>query len=154
MSTHRKPGQSIEEVMVKRRFEINNPVPLPDAKHMSKGTKLSQSLPHLPGSSNNQDGIMGDNYSLASSMFTKENGDAPSGMNYEKAAKKHIQIINETPKTADRRGPGAGRFEYLADYSEADKIKMMESLIRYTQAQEERMKVGVHRKLLRCCVVV
>jgi hypothetical protein len=39
-------------------------------------------------------------------------------------------------------GPARGTFDYLRDYSEADKVKMMESLIRYTKTLQDRVEVS------------
>ena len=38
-------------------------------------------------------------------------------------------------------GPARGAFDYLNDYSEKDKVKMMESLIRYTKTLQDRVEV-------------
>src|SRR5688572_9469071 len=39
-------------------------------------------------------------------------------------------------------GPARGTFDYLNDYSDADKVKMMESLIRYTKTLQDRVEVS------------
>jgi hypothetical protein len=41
-------------------------------------------------------------------------------------------------------GPARGTFDYLKDYSEVDKVKMMESLIRYTKTLQDRVEVREH----------
>jgi hypothetical protein len=37
--------------------------------------------------------------------------------------------------------PARGQFDYLNDYSDVDKVKMMESLIRYTKTLQDRVEV-------------
>jgi hypothetical protein len=39
--------------------------------------------------------------------------------------------------------PARGQFDYLNDYSDVDKVKMMESLIRYTKTLQDRVEVRV-----------
>jgi hypothetical protein len=49
MSSHRKVGRSIEEVLVRRKFDSTNPVTWPDGHPSGKTAKISQSLPDLKG---------------------------------------------------------------------------------------------------------
>jgi hypothetical protein len=49
MSSHKKVGRSIEEVLVRRKFDSTNPVTWPDGHPSGKTAKISQSLPDLKG---------------------------------------------------------------------------------------------------------
>lgn len=106
--------------MVRRKFDAANnaPVVLPDITQ-NKVSKMSQSVPNLR-------------------PYDEVPNTADS--DYHTAAKPKVKIIVETPATAAHGKKG--QFDYLNDYSEADKVKMMESLIRYTQTLKDRVEVS------------
>lgn len=123
-NANRKVGRSIEEVMVRRKFDAanNTPVSLPDIGANAKYTKMSQSVPNF-----------------------RPQEEAPN------TAESDYQYGGSKPKVKILVEPAQGKkgqFDYLNDYSEADKVKMMESLIRYTQTLKERVEVRLSRPLL------
>ena len=106
-NTSKKVGRSIEEIIVRRKFENSSPITLPEEK--LRITKMSQSVPSLRPL------------------------DEPSTKN----ERPHVQIVRDIA-TADTKATNSN---YLADYSDVDKNKMIESLIRYTRTMQERMEV-------------
>jgi len=108
---NKKVGRSIEEVIVRRKFEQNTPVILPPDNHVLKTTKMSQSVPVLKP---------------LHDFTTQNTSDRP-----------HVQIVRDIKTAETNKSDG----NYLADYSEADKTKMIESLLRYTRTMQERMEV-------------
>ena len=120
---NKKIGRSIEEIIVRRKFDSSNPVTWPDGHPSGKSSKVSQSMSNL----NIRDSI-------------SENGSSTAPSTAMNTARPHVRIVNEAPSTA--QSAHRGRFDYLADYSEEDKIKMMESLIRYTKALQDRVEVS------------
>ena len=116
MSTRKKVGRSIEEIIVRRKFDSTNPVTWPDGNPNGKIGSVSQSLPNL------------------NPKEKKANAETAT-------ERRHVQIIDETPKNPPPRVPGTANFDYLSDYSDVDKMKMMESLIRYTKVLQNRVEV-------------
>jgi len=110
----KKIGRSIEEVLVRRKFDNNGPVTLPPENSTFKATKMSQSVPSLR---------------YADEHAVQNSNERP-----------HVTIVRDI-KTSETN---KSHSNYLADYSDDDKTKMIESLVRYTRTMQERMEVRVY----------
>lgn len=107
----KRVGRSIEEVLVRRQFDGSDPITWPDGTTFNQFPRSQNSLPNLQHNNSNA----ADNERAA---FRR-----PSSRGQHEAQK----------------NSSSGNF--LAEYSDEDKMKMMESLVKYTRALQSRVEV-------------
>ena len=147
-------GKSIEEVLVQRKFDDSRLTTLPDGRPYGHNNKLStsgsagmrgklavsSSLPQLSrtgGPSSAQDNDPSLRRTGSADARRIGVGSAESKM----GSSSRVNIREIQPDGSRRVGEAtSASHDYLAGYSDEDKTKMMESLIKYTRALQTRVE--------------
>lgn len=119
--TTKRTGRSIEETIVRRNFDRTNPITWPEV--------INNNINQQPLVTNNT-------ITSSNSNFQHDNNN------------KNINLMSQSlninlTSTAKEKEINSKLAHVLSDYSENDKMNMMESLVRYTRTLQSRVQVNI-----------